>query len=88
MEAKQIVDRLNAMSQEEKLEAGKQAYLFCLEHNLFFKDKNRDELAELKQHPARLMMECVLRKELWLRAHPEAKEERIAKGIQSIMTGV
>ena len=75
MEAARIVDRLNAMSQQEKLAAGKQAYQFCLKHNLFFKDKNRDELAELKQNPTRLMMECVLRKELWLRAHPEAKKE-------------
>ena len=74
MEAKQIVDRLNAMSRQDRLEAGKQAYQFCLKHNLFFKGKYKDELAELKQHPARLMMECVLRKELWLRAHPEAEE--------------
>ena len=71
MEARQIVDRLNAMSRQEKLEEGRQAYLFCLKHGLFFKGRYRDELAELKQNPARLMMECVLRKELYLKAHPE-----------------
>ena len=74
MEAARIVDRLNAMSQQERLEAGKQAYQFCLKHNLFFRGKYKDELKELQANPARLMMECVLRKELWLKAHPEAKE--------------
>ena len=74
MEAKQIVDRLNAMSKQERLETGKKAYLFCLKHNLFFRGKNKDELEELKSNPARLMMESVLRRELYLKAHPEEKE--------------
>ena len=71
-EAAACVERLNAMSKEEKLDYGKKAYRFCLEHNLFFKGKYKDELAELRKDPSKLMMSSVMRMEMFLKTKKEA----------------
>ena len=71
-----MMESYGAMSPKERAREMAEALKFCLRHKLVSGDEEKQMQAD-RGYQAKLAQKCLLRRLLYLRAHPEATEEML-----------